>query len=365
MDSAMDSAGQALKGLGSKVINLIVWIVISLVISFLVTAVTEAAGGGGSGGFLGGVAGGSHEAAMAACVVPPESLDVRLEDVGGLARIKEELFYSLLLPLRRPELFFRRRSGFPATRGVLLTGPPGCGKTLMMKAVCKTSGCAFLCPTLAALQSKFFGESQKLLSAMFAVARKRAPCLIFIDEIDAAFRTRGEDDGCDYTFKTEFLSLMDGLRTREEEAVVVVGATNNPAALDPALLRRLPTVLRIDPPTAEERRQIVRLACREEPESAVSFEALEDGATDGFSGSDLAEVHRAASRLRLRALLAAGGVRGLDGGALRPLGEEEWRSAVARLAASKQATQAKHCHRPAAATPASLVGALRDALVEK
>ena len=226
-------------GVAKKVLSVVVWAVVSLVFSYLLTSAE---------GWLGHT-GAAHEAAVDGCVVKPVDIDVTLADVGGLDAIKEELYYSLLLPLKYPKLFFRARGPLSTSKGVLLTGPPGCGKTMLMKAVAKTCGCAFLCPTLATLQNKYYGESQKLLAALFAVAKKRAPCIVFLDEIDSVFRTRGEDDsGCDYTLKTEFLSLMDGLRTKSEDAIVVVGATNNPDALDPALKRELPTVLTIDLP---------------------------------------------------------------------------------------------------------------------
>ena len=349
------------KDVGRKLLGVVVWTVISLLLSYVVSALSA----NSLDGWLTGGAS-AHEAAVAGCVVLPKDLDVTLADVGGLEGIKDELYYSLLLPLRYPKLFFRPRGPFASTKGVLLTGPPGCGKTMLMKAVAKTCGCAFLAPTLATLQNKYYGESQKLLAALFAVARKKAPCIVFLDEVDSAFRTRGDDDsGCDYTLKTEFLSLMDGLRTKGDEAIVVVGATNNPDALDPALKRRLPTVLTIGLPTAAERHKIVALACREEPapgRSAAAFGDEVNASLDGCSGSDLVEVYKAASRLRLRELLGSGG--GLGGGLgggpgakLPPLTAEHWAAAAQRLGESKKAASVKHC--AAKSRVAELVEALK------
>lgn len=329
------------KDVGKKLIGVIVWTVISLVLSYVFSAVST----GSIEAWLTGGRASTHESAVAGCVVLPKDIDVTLSDVGGLDAIKDELYYSLLLPLRYPKLFFRARGPFASTKGVLLSGPPGCGKTMLMKAVAKTCGCAFLAPTLATLQNKYYGESQKLLAALFAVAKSKAPCIVFLDEVDSVFRTRSDDDsGCDYTLKTEFLSLMDGLRTKGDEAIVVVGATNNPDALDPALKRRLPTVLTIGLPTAAERRKIVALACREEPEPARSAAAFGEEASallEGCSGSDLVEVYKAASRLRLQELVRRGGA--LELAKLPPLTTEQWAAAAQRLRESKHAASVKHC----------------------
>ena len=354
----------ALKGVGGKLVAFVVWTVISLALSYVAQMVAS------SQGVADAMA--PHEKAVEACVIAPESIEVTLGDVGGLETIKEELHYSLLLPLRHPSLFFRAKAGpFSASRGLLLAGPPGCGKTMLMKAVAKTCGCCFLCPTLATLQSKYYGESQKMLAAMFAVARRRAPCILFLDEIDAAFRARSEEDAsCDYTLKTEFLSLMDGMRTRGDEAVVVVGATNNPDALDPALKRRLPTVIRVSPPEEGERRQIAALACRYEPKaegSAKAFSKLEGKETEGMSGSDLAEVYRCASRRRLRAALRKGARPDALEQSLPALSEEDWRKGVEQCRSAKREASVSHCSAPSSSSSriAKLVQALGGAATPK
>lgn len=333
-------------GLGKKLLSLVAWIIVSLVVSVLLNAVAP-----NVDSILN-----VHESSVATSVVRPESIDVSLKDVGGLQKVKDELYLSLLLPLRYPEVFFRQRGPLSSTKGILLTGPPGCGKTMIAKAVAKTCGCTFVCPSLATLQSKYFGESPKLLTAMFAVARKSAPCILFFDEIDSAFRTRSEDDaGCEYTLKTEFLTLLDGLKTDASDAVVVVGATNNPSALDPALLRRMPNVIEIGLPTKDERTQIVKLLCQSEPNAArcvQAYDALEKQGThdtEGMSGSDLAELYKSASRLRLREVFvdadASSAAITRLAERLPPLLLRHWQGAHEKLRGCKKATQKTHLGR--------------------
>lgn len=307
-----------------RLVNIVVWIVVSAVISYLLGALSpdELPGGG------------RHEAQIRACLVDPREIDVTLADVGGLEAAKQEIYFSMLLPLKNPKVFFKPKGPFASSKGVLLTGPPGCGKTMLMRAVAKECGCTFLSPQLSALQSKYYGETQKILKAMFDVARASAPCILFIDEIDSAFRTRTSDDaGCEYALKSEFLLLMDGLRSRADDAVVVVGATNHPDALDDALKRRLPVVIEVAPPAPPERRRIAELLCVDEPRASMeSFDTLASKATDNFSGSDLAELYRAASRTRLRRTLEAGKL----GKVLPALESDDWRDAARRIATNKR-----------------------------
>ena len=323
---------------GQKLVTMLLWAIVSVVVSCVL-------GGLGSHTDL---LGGGHARTVAACAVPPGKIDVRLRDVGGLAAIKEELYYALLLPLRHPAVFFGGGGPLASTRGLLLTGPPGCGKTMLMRAVARECGCTFLCPQLSQLMSKYYGESQKMLAAVFDVARRSAPCIVFLDEIDAAFRTRdAEDAGADYAFKTEFLQLLDGVGTDRGSAVVVVGATNCPDKLDPALKRRLPNVLRVGLPDAAERRHIVTLQCRRErapAECMAQFdEALDAAATDGLSGSDLAELYRASSRLRLREALRPGVDVERVARALPPLRAEHWRAAREAMRTAQRSVAEDHC----------------------
>jgi SpoVK/Ycf46/Vps4 family AAA+-type ATPase len=334
-------------GIAQKLVQVIVCLVISYVASVVVNAVAQA----GDGTF----GGGEHERAVGACLVDPRTVDVSFADVGGLDEAKRDVYHALVLPLRHPHLFFRSHGPFQCSKGVLLVGRPGCGKTMLMKAVARACGRPFFNVTLGTLQSKFYGESQKLLGALFAVAKRTAPCVVFVDEIDAAFRARSADDAaCDYALKTEFLALMDGMASRADEAVIVVGATNNADTLDPALKRRMPVVIEVGAPTPADRLRMIARLCRGEPDPERAVEAyaeLDDARTDGFSGSDVAEMYRAASRARLRAALAGTPDLARAARALPALTRSEWDEAAVQVRAAHARAAHSHCSResPAAA----------------
>ena len=166
---------------------------------------------------------------------------------------------------------------------------------MMAKAVAKQSGAAFLNLRLSSLQSKWFGESQKLIRAAFTLAEKMSPCILFIDEMDMLFRARSSNEHeASAAMKGELLQLWDGLLTRERDgaAIMVLGATNRPYELDEAVLRRMPRQLRFELPGVDERRLILQLmldSVRLDDDVIVDVIAEE---TEGYSGSDLKELCR-------------------------------------------------------------------------
>ena len=166
---------------------------------------------------------------------------------------------------------------------------------MMAKAVAKQSGAAFLNLRLSTLQSKWFGESQKLIRAAFTLADKMSPCILFIDEMDMVFRARSSNDHeATSGMKAELLQLWDGLLTRERggAAILVMGATNRPYDLDEAVLRRMPRQLRFDLPGMDERRLILQVMLGDvRLDDDVSVEVIA-GETEGYSGSDLKELCR-------------------------------------------------------------------------
>uniref|UniRef100_A0A8C7I3F2 Spastin n=1 Tax=Oncorhynchus kisutch TaxID=8019 RepID=A0A8C7I3F2_ONCKI len=216
---------------------------------------------------------------------------VRFEDVAGQELAKQALQEIVILPALRPELFTGLRA--PA-RGLLLFGPPGNGKTMLAKAVAMESNATFFNISAASLTSKYVGEGEKLVRALFAVARELQPSIIFIDEIDSLLceRREGEHDAS-RRLKTEFLIEFDGVQSGGDERVLVMGATNRPQELDEAVLRYCrPTRLKLvknllgkhgNPLTQKELSQLARM-------------------TEGYSGSDLTSLAKDASLGPIREL---------------------------------------------------------------
>lgn len=222
--------------------------------------------------------------------------DVGWKDVGGLAHVRARLEEAIEWPLRYPELF--ARAGVKPPKGVLLTGPPGCGKTLVAKAVASESGVNFISVKGPALLSKYVGESERGVRETFRKARQAAPCIVFFDEIDALVPARtggGGDSHVAERVLAQFLVELDGVE--ELKGVLVLGATNRPDILDPAVLRpgRFDIVIDFALPDLEARREILAVHLRDKPVAPdVDRDALA-GRSDGLSGAELAGAcHRAA-----------------------------------------------------------------------
>lgn len=241
-----------------------------------------------------------YELVIASHLVVPEDINVSWSNIAGLDSLIDELRESVVLPIRHHKLY-ANSALWQAPKGVLLHGPPGCGKTLIAKATAREAGMRFINLDVAMLTDKWYGESQKLASAVFTLASKLQPCIVFIDEIDSFLRSRNSNDHeATAMMKTQFMSLWDGLSTESGSMVIVMGATNRPQDLDKAILRRMPAQFHVGLPTDEQRGKILRLVlAAEQLADDVDFVRLSK-LTKGFSGSDLRELCRNSSVYRIR-----------------------------------------------------------------
>ncbi len=231
-----------------------------------------------------------------------EVSDVHYEDIGGLTRELEMVREMIELPLRHPELF--ERLGIEPPKGVLLYGPPGTGKTLIAKAVANEVDAHFVTLSGPEIMSKYYGESEGKLREVFEEAQENAPAIIFIDEIDSIAPKREDTKGeVERRVVAQLLSLMDGLKGRGQ--VVVIGATNIPDALDPALRRggRFDREIEIGIPDKKGRLEIFQVHSRGVPFSDdVKIENYADS-THGFVGADIALLVKEAAMHALRKIL--------------------------------------------------------------
>jgi transitional endoplasmic reticulum ATPase len=228
-----------------------------------------------------------------------------LDDVGDMADVKQSLTETVLWPLQYPDSF--ARLGIEPPRGVLLYGPPGCGKTFLVRALAGTGRLNVLSVKGAELMDKWVGESERAVRELFARARQAAPTLVFLDEVDALAPRRGQsgDSGVADRVVAALLTELDGVRPLRD--VVVLGATNRPELLDPALLRpgRLERVVYVRPPDADARAAILRSAARNTPLAADIDLAEVAAGLDGYSAADCAALVREAALTAMRESLDA------------------------------------------------------------
>jgi len=224
------------------------------------------------------------------------------EDIGGLQEEIQRIREMVELPLRHPEIF--QRLGIEPPKGVLLHGPPGCGKTLLARAVANESEANFFSINGPEIMSKFYGESEARLREIFQQAQQNAPSIIFIDELDAIAPKREEVTGeVERRVVAQLLALMDGLGGRGN--VIVIGATNRPGALDPALRRpgRFDREVEIGVPDKQGRHEILQIHTRGMPLAPdVDLKKLAD-MTHGYTGADLASLARETAMKALRRYL--------------------------------------------------------------
>jgi len=235
-----------------------------------------------------------------------EKPNVRWTDIGGLDDAKQELIEVVEWPLKYGRLYERLKTKIP--KGIILYGPPGTGKTLLAKAVATESESNFISVKGPEFLSKWVGESEKAVRETFRKARQAAPCVVFFDELDAITPTRGGGFGDSHVTErviSQMLTELDGIE--ELNDVVVIGATNRPDIIDPALLRpgRFDRMIYVPPPSESARRQIFEIHTRGVPlADDVDFERLVNQ-TEGYTGADIAAVCTEAKMLAIREAIQA------------------------------------------------------------
>uniref|UniRef100_A0A0E0HL74 AAA+ ATPase domain-containing protein n=1 Tax=Oryza nivara TaxID=4536 RepID=A0A0E0HL74_ORYNI len=278
-----------------------------------------------------------YERNFISAVVPPDEIGVKFDDIGALEDVKRTLDELVTLPMRRPELFSHGNLLRPC-KGVLLFGPPGTGKTLLAKALATEAGANFISITGSTLTSKWFGDAEKLTKALFSFASRLAPVIIFVDEVDSLLGARGGAFEHEATrrMRNEFMAAWDGLRSKESQRILILGATNRPFDLDDAVIRRLPRRIYVDLPDAQNRMKILKiLLAKENLESDFRFDELANS-TEGYSGSDLKNLCIASAYRPVHELLEEekkGGPCSQNTG-LRPLRLDDFIQAKAKVSPS-------------------------------
>jgi SpoVK/Ycf46/Vps4 family AAA+-type ATPase len=234
-----------------------------------------------------------------------ERFRVNFGDVGGMDALKEEIKLKIIYPLQHAELYkaYGRKTG----GGILLYGPPGCGKTLLLRATAGEVSCNYFAIGLHEVFDPYYGSIERNLHQIFETARANTPCVLVFDELDSlAPDRRSVRDTQTRNIVNQFLSELDGLRS-DNQRILVIGATNSPWQLDPALRRpgRFDQAIFVPPPDQAARLQIIKLLAKDKPIAKLD-EAVLAQATEGFTGADMRWVFERASELALADALHAG-----------------------------------------------------------
>ncbi|CAF2072498.1 unnamed protein product [Brassica oleracea var. botrytis] len=235
-------------------------------------------------------------------VIPAKEIGVTFADIGSLDETKESLQELVMLPLRRPDLF--KGGLLKPCRGILLFGPPGTGKTMMAKAIANEAGASFINVSMSTITSKWFGEDEKNVRALFTLAAKVSPTIIFVDEVDSMLgqRTRVGEHEAMRKIKNEFMTHWDGLMSNSGDKILVLAATNRPFDLDEAIIRRFERRIMVGLPSVESREKILRTLLSKEKTENLDFHELAQ-MTDGYSGSDLKNFCTTAAYRPVRELI--------------------------------------------------------------
>ncbi|KAH9625381.1 hypothetical protein KSS87_011452 [Heliosperma pusillum] len=235
-------------------------------------------------------------------VIPANEIGVTFADIGALDDIKESLQELVMLPLRRPDLF--KGGLLKPCRGILLFGPPGTGKTMLAKAIANEAGASFINVSMSTITSKWFGEDEKNVRALFSLAAKVSPTIIFVDEVDSMLgqRTRVGEHEAMRKIKNEFMTHWDGLLSKAGEQILVLAATNRPFDLDEAIIRRFERRIMVGLPGIENREKILKTLLSKEQAEEMDFKELAT-MTEGYTGSDLKNLCVTAAYRPVRELI--------------------------------------------------------------
>jgi vacuolar protein-sorting-associated protein 4 len=231
-----------------------------------------------------------------------ESPNVKWIDIAGLEDCKQSLREAIVLPIMKPELFTGARKPWS---GILLFGPPGCGKTLLAKAAATECKATFFSVSSADMLSKWLGESEKLISSLFKVARIKTPSLIFMDEIDSVATKRGEghEGGGERRVKTQLLSEIQGMKSTHDKPLLVLGATNRPWDIDTAMLSRFEKKVYVPLPDMPARAGIFKIHTAGINSDLTDEDYIELAVrSEGYSGRDISNVCREVIMIPIREL---------------------------------------------------------------
>ena len=271
----------------------------------------------------------SHEARLSVNCVSPDEISVTFADIGGMTEQLEMVRDNIILPMQMSRLH-DLKGMLACPTGALLFGRPGTGKTMTAQALAKEVNATFISIKASTIMEKYLGESDKMAAAIFSLARKLSPTIIFIDEIDTLLRNREQSDnsGIYSSMQGVLLAEWDGLAAMDKP-VVVLGATNRPQDLDKAFLRRMPVMIKVEAPDLRGRLDILqRMLANDKMDSDVS---LEEVALDceHFTGSDLREMVRIAKLQRAKQIVASRGAGAAEGG-IRPLQMSDFVEALSK-----------------------------------
>ena len=242
--------------------------------------------------------------------VEAERPKINFADVGGMDAVKEDIRLKIILPLEQPEIF--KAYGKTAGGGILLYGPPGCGKTHLARATAGEIKARFISVGINDVLDMWIGNSERNLHAIFEQARRLRPCVLFFDEIDALGASRADmrHTGGRHLIN-QFLAELDGVKS-SNEGLLILGATNAPWHIDNAFRRpgRFDRIIFVPPPDTSAREAVLRILCRDKPVAEIDFAAVAKKTPD-FSGADLKGVVEAAVEAKLRAAIRGGGIQPL------------------------------------------------------